>query len=116
MTPLLAALSSFRLVATSSVAALSFSPACAASRKPRMAVRSEDFTDLLRRRLRSLVRLRFSCDLMLATRQFLRSLLYLVGVTVSAKRSAWLIGPCSAAGGYPRAAGRGDCPGYQAAR
>jgi hypothetical protein len=31
-------------------------------------VRSDDFTDLLRSRARSLVRLRFCCDLMLATR------------------------------------------------
>src|ERR1700733_4583319 len=68
ITPLLTALSSLRLVETSSSAALSVSPASAASRNARTAVRSDDFTDLLRRRLRSLLRLRFCCDLMLATR------------------------------------------------
>src|SRR5437660_11943154 len=68
ITPLLAALSSLRLVDASSSAALSFSPASAASRNARTAVRSDDFTDLLRSRARSLVRLRFCCDLMLATR------------------------------------------------
>ena len=68
ITPLLAALSSLRLVDASNSAAFSFSPAWAASRNARTAVRSEDFTDLLRSRARSLVRLRFCCDLMLATR------------------------------------------------
>ena len=38
-----------------------------------MIVRSEDFTDWLRRRLRSLVRIRFFWDLMLATRKILLS-------------------------------------------
>src|SRR4030088_160728 len=69
ITPLLAALSSLRLVDTSNSAALSLSPLWAASRNERTAVRSEDFTDLLRSRARSLVRLRFCCDLMLATRE-----------------------------------------------
>src|ERR1700743_3761818 len=68
MTPLLAALSSLRLVDTSSSAAFSFSPAAAASRNARTAVRSDDFTDLLRSRARSLVRLRFCCDLLLGPR------------------------------------------------
>src|SRR6201988_5113224 len=72
ITPLLAALSNLRLVDTSSSAAFSLSPAWVASRNVRTAVRSEDFTDLLRSRARSLVRLRFCCDLMLATRCFLR--------------------------------------------
>src|ERR1700730_4867974 len=72
MTPLLAALSSLRLVDTSNSAALSLSPDSTASRNPRTAVCSDDFTDLLRSLRRSLVRLRFSCDLMLATRVFLR--------------------------------------------
>ena len=35
------------------------------------AVRSEDFTALLRSRARSFVLMRFCCDLMLATRHFL---------------------------------------------
>src|SRR6476469_10066649 len=48
MTPLLAALSSLRLVVASNSAALSFSPASTASRKLRTAVRSDDFTDWLR--------------------------------------------------------------------
>src|SRR5512146_1568100 len=68
MTPLLAALSSLRLVATSNSVALSFSPASTASRNPRTAVRSDDLTDWLRCLRRSLVRMRFFCDLMLATR------------------------------------------------
>src|SRR6201988_281837 len=68
ITPLLAAWSNLRLVETSSSAALSFSPSAAASRNARTAVQSDDFTDLLRSRARSFVRLRFCCDLMLATR------------------------------------------------
>ena len=59
ITPLLAALSSLRLVDTSNSAAFSLSPAWVASRNERTAVRSADFTDLLRSRARSLVRLRF---------------------------------------------------------
>src|SRR6478735_11698159 len=74
MTPLLAALSSLRLVATRSSLALSLSPAAAASRNERIAVRSEDFTDWLRSRAASLVRIRFTWDLMLATRKILSSL------------------------------------------
>src|ERR1700733_4891889 len=74
ITPLLAALSSLRLVEASSSAALSFSPASAASRNARTAVRSDDFTDLLRSRALSLVRVRFCCDLMLATRNSLANL------------------------------------------
>src|ERR1700745_4483854 len=72
ITPLLAALSNLRRVETSSSAALSFSPAAAASRNARTAVRSDDFTDLLRSRARSFVRVSFCCDLLLATRSFLR--------------------------------------------
>ena len=70
MTPLLAALSSWRLVATRSSSALVLSPAAAASRNARIAVRSPDFTDWLRCRAASLVRIRFTWDLMLATRRF----------------------------------------------
>ena len=51
-------------------AALSLSPWAAAPRNARMAVCSEDFTDLFRSLRRSLVRLRFFCDLILATRQY----------------------------------------------
>lgn len=72
MTPLLAALSSLRLVVASNSEALSLSPSAAAERNARIAVCSADFTDLLRSLRRSLVMLRFCCDLMLATRVFLR--------------------------------------------
>ena len=65
--PLVAALSSLRLVATSSSPALSLSPSAAAVRNARMAVCSDDYTNLLRTRRCSLVRMRFFCDLMLAT-------------------------------------------------
>src|SRR6185436_3388648 len=87
MTPLLAALSSLRLVAASNSAALSFSPASSASRKPRTAVRRADFTDWLRRRAFSLVRMRFFCDLMLATRKFLLNV-YWVGCARQETRRA----------------------------
>src|ERR1700760_1632106 len=63
MTPALAALSSLRLVETSNSVALSLSPSWAAARNARTAVRSEDFTDLLRSRARSFVLMRFCCDL-----------------------------------------------------
>lgn len=80
---MLAALSSLRLVETRSSLALSLSPAVAASRKARIAVRSEDLTDWLRSRLRSLVRIRFTWDLMLATPEILSSVLvYCLLVTV----------------------------------
>src|SRR6266496_4358252 len=69
MTPLLAALSSFLLASRSKGMAFSLSPASAASRNFRIAVLTEDFTDLLRRRAFSLVLIRLSCDLMLAMRE-----------------------------------------------
>src|SRR4051794_2031131 len=67
MTPLLAALSSCLLAVFISSVAVATSPASAASRNLRMAVFSEDLTDLLRRRACSLVLMRLICDLMLAT-------------------------------------------------
>src|SRR5438067_3908606 len=67
MMPLLAALSSCLLAVFMSSVAVATSPASAASRNLRMAVLSEDLTDLLRRRACSLVRIRLICDLMLAT-------------------------------------------------
>src|SRR4051794_11604305 len=70
-TPLPAALSSLRLAAWSSSAALSLSPAAAASRNFRMAVFTEDLTALLRWRRASLVLMRLIWDLMLATRGLL---------------------------------------------
>src|ERR1044072_2695509 len=71
MTPLLAALSSLRLASCSSSMALSFSPASAASRNLRIAVFTEDLTDLLRWRAFSFVLIRLICDLMFATRVLL---------------------------------------------
>src|SRR5262249_4604431 len=68
MTPLLTALSSLRLALWSSLRILSLSPDSAASRKRRTAVFSDDLMDWLRSRAFSLVRIRLSCDLMLATR------------------------------------------------
>src|SRR6202012_2703755 len=94
MTPLVAALSSLRLVDTSNSVAFSLSPASAASRNARTAVRSDDFTDLLRRRARSLVRLRFCCDLMLATRSSFVKSQRLVGVTVCRSAISRLSGDC----------------------
>src|SRR6266540_6867029 len=69
MTPLPAALSNFLLASRRRVRACSLSPASAASRNFRIAVFTEDLTDLLRRRAFSLVLIRLSCDLMLAIRQ-----------------------------------------------
>src|SRR2546422_11117991 len=71
ITPLLAALSSFLLASRSSTMALSLSPASAASRNFRIAVFTEDLTDLLRSRAFSFVLIRLSWDLMLATRLLL---------------------------------------------
>src|SRR5882762_5050982 len=68
ITPLLAALSSCRPASRSSSRALSLSPASAASRNLRIAVFTDDLTDLLRSRAASLVRIRLICDLILATR------------------------------------------------
>ena len=97
MTPLVAAWSSLRLADASSSVALSFSPASTASRNPRTAVRSDDLTDWLRSRARSLVRMRFSCDLMLATR---------VSSFVNLKVDlVWSFPECPATGS--------DCSGYQ---
>lgn len=91
MTPLLAALSSFLLVLTSSSEALSFSPAATASRKERIAVRSDDFTDWLRSRALSLVLFRLICDLMFATRVF--SLAQRYGVWCQHQRTTLPAGP-----------------------
>src|SRR5450631_4943403 len=68
MTPLLAALSSWRLTARSSSGA-SGEPASAASRKRRTWVLSEDFTALLRSRAFSFVPMRLIWDLIFATRE-----------------------------------------------
>src|ERR671930_583695 len=68
MTPLPAALSSFLLASRSSSTAFSLSPASAASRNFRIAVFTEDLTDLLRRRRFSFVLIRLIWDLMLAMR------------------------------------------------
>src|SRR5664279_1065623 len=73
MTPLLAALSRARDATCRRAAAVSRSPASAASRKLRTAVFREDLTDLLRSRAFSLVRMRLICDLMLATLRRLRT-------------------------------------------
>ena len=78
---LLAALSSWRPAVRRMADAFSLSPAVSAARKERMIVRSEDFTDWLRRRLRSLVRIRFFWDLILATRKIL---VVFVGIPVRA--------------------------------
>src|SRR6476469_1835394 len=67
ITPLLAALSSLRLASRSSSAALVWSPESAASRNLRIAVFTEDLTDLLRRRAFSFVLIRLIWDLMFAT-------------------------------------------------
>src|SRR5262245_12032214 len=69
MTPLLAAWSSLRVASRSSAEAASLSPAAAVSWNLRIAVLSEDFTALLRRRRFSFCLLRFIWDLMFATRQ-----------------------------------------------
>src|SRR5690606_2747133 len=69
MTPLLTALSSLREASRRSTVAVSVSPACAASWNLRIAVFSDDLTDLLRSRRFSFCRLRLICDLMFATRQ-----------------------------------------------
>src|SRR3954471_3045705 len=73
MTPLLAALSRALPASRISVVAVSTSPASAASRNLRMAVFSDDLTDLLRSRAFSLVLMRLICDLMFATRKGPRS-------------------------------------------
>lgn len=70
ITPLLTALSRARLAARRWTSACSLSPASAAARNLRTAVFSADFTDLLRSRAFSLVRIRLICDLMLATVTF----------------------------------------------
>src|SRR5690606_8653984 len=69
MTPLLTALSSLRDASRISAAAASVSPLAAVSWNLRMAVFSDDFTDLLRSRRFSFCRLRLIWDLMFATRQ-----------------------------------------------
>src|SRR5688572_24125064 len=66
-TPLLTALSSFRLAATRAAAAASLSVDSTAVLTARMAVFSSDLTALLRRRAFSLVRMRFFWDLIFAT-------------------------------------------------
>src|SRR5689334_22126108 len=69
MTPLPAALSSLRLASRSRTSAWSLSPASAASRNFRIAVFTEDLTDLLRSRRRSFVLIRLIWDLILAIRR-----------------------------------------------
>src|SRR5690242_2342338 len=69
MTPLLTALSSLRDASRSSTAAASVLPASVASLNLRIAVFSDDLTDLLRSRAFSFCRLRLIWDLMFATRQ-----------------------------------------------
>src|SRR5215218_5683482 len=69
MTPLLAALSSWRDAFVKACTAASRSPASAASRNLRTDVLREDLTALLRRRALSLVLIRLSWDLMFATKQ-----------------------------------------------
>src|SRR3982751_1259850 len=68
MTPLLAALSSLRDASRSSVSAAVASPDWTASLNLRIAVFSDDFTDLLRSRRFSFCLLRLIWDLMFATR------------------------------------------------
>ena len=68
ITPLLAALSSLRLVDASSSAALSLSPASTASRNRADSRAKRRLHRLVAQSGRSLVRMRFCCDLMLATR------------------------------------------------
>ena len=67
MTPLEAALSSWRVASAASVLASSALPASAASRNLRTDVFSADFTDLLRSWAASFCRLRLIWDLMFAT-------------------------------------------------
>src|SRR5690606_1823513 len=67
MTPLLTALSRARQAERAAVCAAAASPASAASWNLRTAVFRDDFTDLLRSRAASFVRLRLICDLMFAT-------------------------------------------------
>src|ERR1700754_1823882 len=69
MTPLLTALSSLRDASRISTVAFSVSPAAVASWNLRIAVFSDDLTDLLRSRRFSFCRLRLIWDLMFATRQ-----------------------------------------------
>src|SRR6476659_7944929 len=68
MTPLLAALSSWRDAVLIASWAAARSPASAASRKCRTAVLRDERTLLLRRRAASLVRIRLIWDLMFATK------------------------------------------------
>src|SRR6478672_8954883 len=73
ITPLLAALSSWREATPSASTAAVRSPESAASRKRRTAVFSDERTLLLRRRAASLVRMRLIWDLMFATKEPRRS-------------------------------------------
>ena len=69
ITPLLTALSSLREASCMRTVAFSTSPASVASWNFRMAVFSDDLTDLFRSRRFSFCRLRLIWDLMFATRQ-----------------------------------------------